>query len=367
MTLRPDGRLTFQEAMSLAPLPSRAENGQITRRYMSRRSAWVTGADLKIPQLAGANAFGGHVYSQAGMAAAAAFAEMQAANKGVRGDKKFGLHTMHGFFSEPGRTDRPFIYEVETVAANASFPNLLVTARQPLQPSTNPARDNYPPADADLPLGPVCFNALISFRPSGISQYSASEPPPQTRFASILNSRPASSWEPTPLTDIAGIVATVPTRTFGTFPGLDLRKVDLEFWNEGKPLHERRELILYRAIAPLPAADANAHILAHAYEADRNGLLMVGNHAGFGFDFARAASLSYSFVVHVNAADATMQQGDGEDDEWWIQEASFPRVEAGRGIVMSKIWSPRGVHVATEYQDGIIQRAWKPGEREGKL
>jgi acyl-CoA thioesterase len=204
----------------------------------------------------------------------------------------------------------------------------------------------------------------VSFRPAGTSQLDSQEPSAQTRFADILNSRPPSKWDPAPLTDIASIVASLPTREVGTFPAVDMKKVDMTAFNEGKPMHERRELLLYRLIAPLPASDPDAHIMAHAFEADRNGLLMIGNHAGFGFDFGRAASLSYSFVVHVNPSDAVMKYGEGE---WWIQEACFPRVEAGRGIIMCKIWSPAGVHVATEYQDGIIRRASQPGEVQGKL
>jgi acyl-CoA thioesterase len=57
-------------------------------------------------------------------------------------------------------------------------------------------------------------------------------------------------------------------------------------------------------------------------------------------------------VVHVNAEEAVMREGE---DQWWVQEMWFPRAAAGRGVVESKIWSPQGVHVATEYQDGLIQ------------
>lgn len=262
------------------------------------------------------------------------------------------------------------------MASNASFPNLLVTARQPASSSTNPEADHYPKADADLPLGPVCFSAMVSFRPSSISQFDAQEPSLQERFADILNSRRPMEWDPAPILDIAATLDAIPgaRQAIGLFPGLDMRKVDMRAYNKGRPFHERRELILYRLIAPLPTKTSddaegssrdgegrcaidgqNTHICAHAYGADRNGLLMIGDHAGFGHDFARAASLSYSFVVHVNAEEAAMTYSEG-DDQWWVQEVCFPRVQAGRGIVHSKIWSPRGIHVASMYQDGIIRR-----------
>ena len=267
-------------------------------------------------------------------------------------------------------TDRPYIYEVTTIAANPGFYNMLVTARQPKGPSTNEAGDFYPLADAELPLGPVCFNALVSFRPTSPSMLSGQEPSAQSRFESVLGSRAPCAWDPAPSVDIPALQDALP-RVFPTsFPALDMRKVDMSAYNEGRPMHERRELIFYRLLAPLPANDPNAHILVHAYAADRNGLLMTANHAGIGYNFGRAVSLSYSFVVHVNAADAVMKYGDAEAadaGQWWLQEACFPRVDVDRGIIMCKMWSPEGVHVATEYQDGIVRPARQPEGTKGKL
>ncbi|KAI1209038.1 Thioesterase/thiol ester dehydrase-isomerase [Annulohypoxylon truncatum] len=363
-------RLTFQEIMSLVPLEDGMADGKITKQYMSRRRAWCPEDDVPIasemayPEQENSRrrkaAYGGHVYSQAGMAVSRALAETsQPASRRI-----LGIHTIHGYFSEAGFIDRPFIYNVTAIGTNTSFPNFLVTVRQPLSPSTNAVGDYYPLADATLPLGPVCFSAIVSFRPPGISQHIAQELPVQTRFANILSSRPPSQWGPAPHIDIAKKLDDFPMKNPGSFPAVDMKKVDLTSFNEGKSLSDRRELLLYRLLAPLPADQPDSHVLTHAYEADRNGLLMIGNHVGFGYDFARAASLSYSFVVHVNPEDAIMSYGE---NEWWVQEACFPRVEAGRAIIMSKIWSPKGVHVATEYQDGVIRRNWKPGERQGKL
>ena len=129
-------------------------------------------------------------------------------------------------------------------------------------------------------------------------------------------------------------------------------------WNEGRPHNDRRELILYRLLAPLPTCNedgssngwgANAHVLAHAYEADRNGLLMVANHLCDGWS-GRVASLSYSFMIHVNVDDAVMEYGE---DQWWVQEWGFTVSGVGRATIVSNIWSPKGVHVATKYQDGL--------------
>lgn len=230
-----------------------------------------------------------------------------------------------------------------------------VTAYQPATPSTNPTGDHYPVTDDSLPRGPPCFTAITSFKSSephtAGGRVFAAEPPPQERFSSILSSRPPTAWPPAPPVDIDILTDLVGTDIVGKFPIVDMKKVDMSAFNKGKPLHERRDLILYRLLAPLPAdEDANAHVVVHAYTIDRNGLLMLANQMGIGRNFGRAASLSYSLVVHVNAEEAVMK-GDG----WWVQEVCFPRAGAGRGIVMSKVWSPEGVHVATEYQDGLCQ------------
>ena len=144
---------------------------------------------------------------------------------------------------------------------------------------------------------------------------------------------------------------------------VDMKKVDMTGYNKGKPVHEHRELSLYRILKPLPGdgRNANDHVMVHAFAADRNGLLMVGNHIGMGEKFGKAATISNSFVVHGNVEEAVMRYGEGEDDVWWVQELCFPRAGAGRGIVMNKIWSPGGVHVATQYQDGLVRSSERNG------
>ena len=234
-----------------------------------------------------------------------------------------------------------------------------MSARQPAKPSNNPEGTNFPPEDAALPPAPTCFTSLCSFKlPEPHSNgVSVQEDPVQKRFASILGQRRPQNWPASPIIDIDGVMEHVDPYRIGVFPVVDMKKVDMAAFNKGKPIHERVELILYRLLKPLPSDgsdgyDANAHIVAHAFTVDRNGIIMLANHMGFGWSLAKAASLSYSLVVHVNPEEAVMRDGD---DQWWVQEATFPRAGAGRGIIMSKIWSPDGVHVATEYQDGLIR------------
>ena len=256
-----------------------------------------------------------------------------------------------------GLIDRPFIHEVVPLTASRGFGTLSVMSYQPSVPSTSSRGDYFPLADAYLPPGPRAFAAMCSFKlpephSAGVSMQ---QEPPQQRFGEILRQRPANDWPPAPLVDIDAIMAFESGRDVGTFPIVDMKKVDMTAYNEGKPVHERVELILYRLLSPLPSDgtdgyDANDHVLVHAFTIDRNGLLMACNHLGMGWTRNQVASLSYSFVVHVNPNEAVMDYGE---DQWWVQEASFPRAGAGRAVITSKVWSPQGVHVATEYQDGL--------------
>jgi acyl-CoA thioesterase len=261
--------------------------------------------------------------------------------------------------------DRPFIYEVAPTAVTRTFTTMSVTAFQPSTPSSNPQLDYFPIQDASLPPGPTSFAAMCSFKASEAHSKGVSiqEPPPQIRFASILESRPPQNWPPSPILDIDGYMDLDGADQVGQFPVVDMKKVDMRTFNQDKPVHQRVELLLYRLLRPLPedgtdGYDANAHVVAHAFTADRNGLGAAGNHLGFGYSLGRVASLSYSFVVHVNADEAVIRE-----NEWWIQEMTFPRAGAGRVIVESKIWSPDGVHVATEYQDGLC-RGFEERKRE---
>ncbi|GAB1321034.1 palmitoyl-CoA hydrolase [Madurella fahalii] len=364
--------LSFQEALDLVKLPRRGD----VRRFMATRAAYLPGSDFtkdkEMPMVHSA-AFGGHVYAQSALAAYRAWRELED-EKGVKPSERLDLHTIHGYFTRRGIPERPFIYDVTPLTASRTFSTLSVTVYQPSEPSTSPdpLGARFPLADAALPLDPPAFTAMCSLKlpePDSVG-VSTQEDPPQKRFAAILARRAPHEWPPAPPVDIAGVVALVGADQAGRFPAVEMRKVDMAPHNDGRPVHERRELLLYRLLKPLPPAggagdgadgwDANAHVVAHAFVADRNGLLMAGNHIGFGWSLRRAASLSYTFVMHVGAEQAVIRP----EDSWWVQEAWFPRTGAGRGIVESKIWSPRGLHVATEYQDGLIQ-GLEDGEKGG--
>lgn len=238
------------------------------------------------------------------------------------------------------------------VSAGRTFATYAVTARQPSTPSSAGAVSAgiFPRSDARKELGPAAFTALVTLKSTEETHLSVQLPSAQEAHADVLSSRPGSAWPRCPSVDIDWLTPLFPDIGPGTFPMLDMRKVDMDARNAARPRHERRELLLYRLLAPLPASDPGRHVLAHAFAADRNGLLMLCKAFDSGWSMGAAATLSWSFYVHVNPDEAVME-GDG----WWVLEDSFERGAAGRGFIIGRIYSPRGVHVATAVQDGIAR------------
>ncbi|RDA88170.1 hypothetical protein CP532_6834 [Ophiocordyceps camponoti-leonardi (nom. inval.)] len=354
-------RLGFQEAMAMTALPS--ASGSSARRFVSRRPAWKPGNELPwdslfknldgppVPRHSSAGAYGGHVYAQAPLAAARVVED--------EGRGKLGIHTIQGVFTSPGLIDRPFIYDVSPIFSGRSFFACLVKARQPTEASKRP-RGPFSPPDSDSALGHVCFSCITTFKRSVPTPDDLQETPSvQERFADLLSSRRPDQWEASPQVDLDMVRDLFPDAGPGGFPILDMHKVDMTEYNASRPVTDRLQLVYYRLLKPLPAEDVNAHIVCHAFEADRNGLIMLANHIGYGKNnLAKGVSLTYSFYMHVNAEEAVMRA-----DGWWLQEVRWPRVSAGRCMMESKLWGPDGRHVASGYQDSIVL----PRERKARL
>ncbi|KAF7563674.1 hypothetical protein G7046_g429 [Stylonectria norvegica] len=354
-------RLSFQEAMELVRLSDETSASKPpVQKFMSRQPAWVPGKELpwtsehanQVRKLT-RGVYGGVVYTQAPLAAARIVEQEDRMNGNVDTNAGFSIHSIHAVFTNPGVADRPFIFEVSNINSSRSFTTRLINVRQSTEPSSVPSGP-FPVSDAQGPLGIICLTCLTTFkRPVAGPADVQDSVSPQKRYHDILGSRAPTEWDTCPQADIDAVTAAFPNAGHGAFPVLDMYKVDMTAFNKDKHVPERRELILYRLLKPLPKEDTNAHILCHAFEADRNGLIMLGNHLGYGYRMGAVASLSYSFYVHVNGEEAVM-----EGDEWWIQEVSWPRVSAGRGTMESRIWSPEGKHVASGYQDGMILPAF---------
>ncbi|KAG6036343.1 hypothetical protein E4U41_005750 [Claviceps citrina] len=356
-------RKSFAEFMELVPISyhvCKQDNG--TKRFMSRQPAWTPGNELPWdvlfqnikgprPRHSGLGVFGGCVYAQASLAAARAVEEEERQREEATGEAKPrpGIHSIQGIFTIPGLGDRPFVFDVSSIASTRTFFGRRVDVRQPKQSSSVPGGP-FPDSDAGLPLNDICYSCITTLkRPADGADDVQSPEPAQKRYADILSQRAPDQWEPAPQSDVDIITALFPKAGHGAFPMLDIHKVDMSAHNDGKEVPDRRQLMLYRPTEPMPEDDVNGHIVCHAFEADRNGLVMLANQMGYGMNMGMAATLSYSFYVHTNPGDAVM---DGHG--WWIQEITWPRVGAGRCMMESRIWSPDGKHVASAYQDGML-------------
>ncbi|EQL01226.1 acyl-CoA thioesterase II [Ophiocordyceps sinensis CO18] len=340
--------------MAMTPLPPAAD----VKSFISRQPAWKPGAQLPWdalfrnlgnlggprPSFMSPAAYGGHVYAQAPLAAARALEQED--SRGTESDEgKLGIHTIQGVFTAPGLQDRPFIYQVSPISAGRSFAACLVNARQPKQASQNPAGP-FPASDAHLDLDAICFSCITTFKRSRSTPVEVEAPQSaQERYAHILLSRAPGQWDVSPQIDLDVVKQFFPREGAGAFPILAMHKVDMDEYNAEKPAAERRELICYRLLEPLPSDDVNAHIVCHAFEADRNGLLMIANHVGYGHNLGKAASLTYSFYVHVNPEEAVMD-GDG----WWLQEIGWPRARPkhGRHLQLDPLLHPSQTGVCSQ-------------------
>lgn len=61
------------------------------------------------------------------------------------------------------------------------------------------------------------------------------------------------------------------------FPGLELRKVNMDKYNESKLFNEKRSLKYYAIRGKMPSVkeDPNMHAAAHLYASDRNSLFVM--------------------------------------------------------------------------------------------
>ncbi len=139
-----------------------------------------------------------------------------------------------------------------------------------------------------------------------------------------------------------------------TFPGLDIRRVDMGAYNtpKGKAPNPNiyRQLSYYRAFGPIPLSSPNLHACAHLYASDRNSLFLINNALDFGQQLTKMGSLSHSVVFHVDSKDLIV-----DEERWFCQEAWTPRSGGGRGMHESKIWNEEGLHIATSWQEGLVK------------
>ncbi|KAJ5728962.1 uncharacterized protein N7483_003470 [Penicillium malachiteum] len=310
----------------------------------------------------GNRAFGGHVYAQSAYAA----------SKTV--EKGFVIHAITGSFIVGGRLDIPYIYTIRHVRDGYMYSTRAVDARQD---------------------GKICFSCLCSFkRDEGFQDYQHQPPAVQDRYRDILSAKRPEEQDISHSVDVDWWIEAADKGdiTEKKFPGLDVRKVDMQNFNKSEEIKSNPEK--YRQLmhyclkgSPDEQADAtleeirerelageydNLYACAHMYASDKNSLLLIPRALGF-TRWAEMGSLSLTVIVHRHGNplrmidwDAVSKNGDSSlQMKWFIQEGWSPQSAENRVVHESHLWNHDGKLIATSMQDGML-RVQKLSSR-GKL
>ncbi|KAJ5627907.1 hypothetical protein N7490_010135 [Penicillium lividum] len=351
--------LSFVELMALKrlddaePHPNSAEPEKI-EHFQSLSAPFPPGE--------GDRAFGGHAYAQS------AYAASKTVGKG------FVLYDMTGSFILGGRLDIPYTYTVRHVRDGFMYCTRSVDARQD---------------------GRICFSCLCSFkRDEGEKTFNHQPPAVQGRYQDILSAKRPEDQSVSPSIDADWWIEALRQGDIveREFPGLDVRKTDMQKFNQSKEVkaspEKYRQLSQYR-LKGSPDADPNAtlaqirereqageydnlYICAHMYSSDRNSLLLIPRALGIKH-WTAMSSLTLMVIIHrhgdaLRMIDWNSVSRNGDSDismKWFIQEGWTPQSAENRAVHESHLWGPDGTLVATSMQDSML-RLRKP-QPKGKL
>jgi acyl-CoA thioesterase len=104
---------------------------------------------------------------------------------------------IHGFFTLPGMTDRPYVYEVTHLSEGKSYCTRNVSARQPTIASKS--RSRFTEEDARTESGKICFSCICSFKKDEKETFEGHQGVSvQERWKELLGSKNGQCWETAP-------------------------------------------------------------------------------------------------------------------------------------------------------------------------
>lgn len=295
-------------------------------------------------------AYGGHVYAQAVIAASKTLPKVHSKSgatfnsspghehdveknqpgKPSEHSDQFVCHSVTGYFTLAASSELPFVYKVIRVRDGKGFCVRTVQVTQ-------------------VEMDGICFTCTASFKRYEPSQIEYQEDIDLSqRYAQVLTESHPSKYADTPATEGPWSA----NYRGPPFPGLVTKKVEMGVYNASRSPLERRQLNFYTAVGDMPLfrEEPNVHVAAHLYASDRNSLFGVSRHMGVAENYSRTASLTHTVVLH-----STGQMLDLSAGKWFTQESWTDRFGDGRGVHHSRLWDERSRHLATTLQDGLIR------------
>ena len=272
---------------------------------------------------------------------------------------------MTGTFTLPGRLDVPFVYAVRRTRDGKVYCTRTVDARQD---------------------GDVCFTCVCSFKRDEKKQAFGHQPETaQQRYKSVLDGKRPEDHPASPSVDADWWIEHVEegSITEKEFPGADVRKVDMNGYNDAKEIKQNpekyRQLSFYsikgspeypatsRDILDLKTRDQsgefdNLYICAHLYSSDKNSIPLIPRALG-NTNFIALASLTLTVIIHQHEEALRMidwgsvASDDAKDlpKKWFLQEAWTSRSGGNRAVHESWLWNPNGALLATTLQDCLLR------------
>lgn len=273
---------------------------------------------------------------------------------------------MTGTFILGGRLDTPYIYTVRHVRDGFMYSTRAVDARQE---------------------GKICFSCICSFKRNEKQPSFDHQPTSvQERFNPILSAKRPEAQAVSPSVDVDWWIDNVRQGNAVEleFPGLDVRKTDMQDYNYADAIKQHperyRQLAQYR-LKGSPDRDPSAtleHIrerekageydnlyaCAHMYASDRNSLLLIPRALGIK-NWTEMGSLTLTVILHRHAdvmrmidwglVKGNVEGGNELPKKWFVQEGWTPQAAENRAVHESHLWSPGGILLGTSLQDSLLR------------
>lgn len=234
-------------------------------------------------------------------------------------DPDFHAHSLHSYFLRPGDTTVPIVFDVEALRDGRSFATRRVVARQHGRPiylmSASFQKDEVGLEHADT---------MPEARP----------PDEGVSLAEMFRGRDpgarSGEWE-------------------REWAALDLRYVGNSVQGGLVPPDPDRpaRAQLWVRVAGRLSDSRLEHLAAFTYASDLTliGAALVPHGKHVGTEGMQVASLDHTIWFH----------RPFRADEWWLYDQHSPTASGGRGVVLARVFSRSGEHVATVAQEGLIR------------